>query len=189
MSDHTGIAVVWPCYFDGSTDIESHVTALFLGNTETCRFTKEQALTAIAPLTRYGSPGTFITKGTALFGKNNDVPVILLQDGGLSVWAKGFSDYLLAAGISPSTMFPFNPHVTVPEGSVIPMSVHLAAPTLWWGNERVIHPQHDKREAAVDAAIAAVRAEHGDWFAGILECEQYRPMLVSAIHAALKAVA
>lgn len=189
MSDHTGICIVWPAYFEGSTDTEAHVTALFLGNTETAAFTKEQVLAAIAPLTRYGSPGTFTTKGTALFGKDNDKPVILLQDGGLSIWADGFRDYLVAAGITPSAMFPFNPHVTIPEGNVIPMYVNLAAPTLWWGNQRTIHPEHAKREGAVDAAIEAVRAEHGEWFAGILECEQYRPVLASAVNAVLKAVA
>ena len=189
MSEHTGICVVWPAYFEGSTDTEAHVTALFLGNTETAEFTKEQVLDAIAPLTRYGSPGTFTTKGTAMFGKNNDVPVILLQDGGLNIWVEEMDQRLMDAGIARSTMFPFNPHVTVPEGNVIPLYVKLAAPTLWWGDERVIHPEHAKREGAVDAAIAAVRAEHGDWFAGILECEQYRPVLASAVQAVLKAVA
>lgn len=189
MSDHTGIAVVWPAYFEGSTDIEAHVTALFLGNTETAAFTKEQALAAIEPVVRYGSWGDFTARGTALFGKNNDVPVILLQDGGLGIAVKELTKRLTGAGIAPSTMFPFNPHVTVPEGSTIPLRVNLAAPTLWWGNERKLHPTHVKREGAVDAAIAAVRADHGDWFAGLIECEQYRPVLVSAVNAALKAVA
>ena len=189
MSEHTGIAVVWPAYFDGSTDTESHVTALFLGNTETATFTKEEALAAVTRVSKYGSWGDFTTKGTALFGQKNDVPVILLQDGGLSIAVKELTKHLVAAGIQPSTMFPFNPHVTVPEGSVIPMRVNLDAPTLWWGNERVIHRTHAKREAAVDAAITAVREEHGDWVAGIIECEQYRPMLVRAVNAALKAVA
>jgi hypothetical protein len=189
MSDHTGIAVVWPAYFEGSTDSEAHVTALFLGNTDTAEFTREQALAAIQPVTKYGSWGDFTTKGTALFGKDNNVPVILLQDGGLGIAVKELTKRLNAAGIMPSTMFPFNPHVTVPERSVIPMSVHLSTPTLWWGNERTIHPVHAKREGAVDAAVAAVRAEHGDWFAGIIECEQYRPMLATAVNAVLKAVA
>ena len=44
-------------------------------------------------------------------------------------------------------------------------------------------------DKAVDAAIAAVRAEHGDWFAGIIECELYRPVLATAVNAALKAAA
>lgn len=189
MSDHTGICVVWPAYFEGSTDTEAHVTALFLGNTDTAEFTKEQALAAIAPVTKYGSWGDFTTKGTSLFGKDNNIPVILLQDGGLSIAVKELTKRLVAAGIEPSTMFPFNPHVTVPEGSAIPLKVHLAAPTLWWGNERAIHPEHAKREGAVDAAITAVRTEHGDWFAGMMECEQYRPIVVSAVNAALKAVA
>lgn len=189
MSDHTGIAVVWPCYFEGSTDPEAHVTALFLGNTYTAEFTKEQVLKAIDRICKFGSWGDFTTKGTALFGKDNNIPVILLQDGGLGLAVKALTKDLQAAGIEPSTMYPFNPHVTVPEGSVIPLKVHLAAPTLWWGGQRAIHPEHAKREGAVDAAINAVREEHGDWFAGMMECEQYRPIVVSAVNAALKAVA
>lgn len=184
---HTGIAVVWPAYFDGSTDPEAHVTALFLGNTETVEFTKEDVLAAITPVVRYGSWGDFNTKGTAMFGKDNNVPVILLQDGGLGVAVKELTRRLTQKGIMPSTAYPFNPHVTVPEGSVIPLTVHLAVPTLWWGDERVIHPKHAKREAAVDAAIAAVKDEHGEWYAHLAEC--YRPVVVSAVNAALKSVA
>lgn len=181
MSDHTGICVVWPAYFEGSTDPEAHVTALFLGNMDTAEFTKGQVLKAIDRICRFGSWGEFTTKGTALFGREKNIPVILLQDGGLSIAVKSLTKDLQDVGIEPSTMFPFNPHVTIPEGSVIPMKVHLAAPTLWWGNERVIHPKHAKREGAVDAAINAVWSEHG--------FDADRILVSTIVEAALKAVA
>lgn len=45
----------------------------------------------------------------------------------------------------------------------------------------------DEREtAAVDGAIAAVKAEHGDWFGGMAEV--YRHVVTTAIQGALKAV-
>lgn len=184
---HTGICVVWPAYFDGSTDPEAHVTALFLGNTETAEFSREQVLDAIQPVLNWGSWGEFQTRGTDMFGKEKDKTVILLQDGGLHNAVKEMTKRLTRNGIMPSTAFPFNPHVTVPESSVIPLTVHLAAPVLWWGDERAIHPKHARREQAVDAAIAAVKEEHGEWYAHLAEC--YRSVVTSAVNAALKAVA
>ena len=48
-SARTGIAIVWPANFPGSTDPELHATALFLGNTETVDFTKEKVEEALGP--------------------------------------------------------------------------------------------------------------------------------------------
>jgi len=45
----------------------------------------------------------------------------------------------------------------------------------------------ERLEAAVDAAIAAVRAEHGDWYAGMADA--YRHVVSSAVRGALKAAA
>lgn len=187
MSDHTGICIVWPAFFTGSTDPEAHVTALFLGNTDNVNYTKDQVEHAIWAMSRYGNFGMHSTAGTALFGKNKDKPVILLNDGGLGWAVVRMTAMLVQIGITPSTLFPFNPHITVPEGSVIPETVHLGHPVVWWGNERATHPEHAKREKAVDAAIAAVKDEHGEWYAHL--ASSYRPVVVSAVNAALKAVA
>lgn len=187
----TGICIVWPAWFEGSTDPEAHVTALFLGNTDTATFRREDAQDAVELLGRV-VPGKFPIKGTAMFGKNKDKPVLLLGKNprfDLYWDMNAATNWLVRSGIQPSALFPFNPHVTVPEGSIIPKTVHLAAPTLWWGDERAVHPEYAKREAAVDAAIAAVREEHGDWIAGMMAHEQYRPIVASAVNAALKAAA
>lgn len=187
MSEKTGICIVWPAYFEGSTDPEAHVTALFLGNTDNVNYTKDQVEHAIWAMSRYGNFGIHATVGTALFGKNKDKPVILLEDGALR-WAVDKMTALVAEiDITPSTLFPFNPHITVPEGSVIPENVHLGRPVVWWGNERELHPQHAKREKAVNAAIAAVKDEHGEWYGHL--AKSYRPVVVSAVNGALKAVA
>lgn len=180
----TGICIVWPAYFEGSTDPQAHVTALFLGNTDTAEFSKDRVLRAIEPVCRWGSWGDFTVKGTDMFGAEKDKPVILLQDGGLSGAVKELTQRLVAEGIVPSNLFPFVPHVTVSEGSVIPLKVHLSRPVLWWGDQRAIHPKHALREKAVDMAIAAVKEEHGEWYAHLAEC--YRPVVVSAVNAALK---
>lgn len=181
MSDHTGIAIVWPAYFEGSTDPEAHVTALFLGNTDTATFTKEDVWEALGTDFCWGNIGLVYSDGTALFGKDGDVPVVLLQGGMLGPHYQTFTRRLNNAGIPYSDLFPFNPHVTVPERSVIPQTVHLAGPTLWWGNERVLHPEHARRQKAVDAALDAVLVEHG--------YEIYRDIMATGVHAALKALA
>lgn len=193
MSEKTGICIVWPAFYEGSTNPEAHVTALFLGNTDTAAFHREDAEDAVNLLGAV-TPGEFPITGTALFGKNKDKSVLLLGRNprfDLHWDVTAATNWLKRSGITPSTLFPFNPHITVPEGTMTPApkTVHLAAPTLWWGDERAVHPEHAKREGAVNAAIAAVREEHGDWIAGMMAHEQYRPIVASAVHAALKAAA
>lgn len=181
MSDHTGICIVWPAHFEGSTDPEAHVTALFLGNADNVEYTKEDVRRALGTDFTWGSPGVFHTLGVDMFGKEKDKPVLLLNDGGLSLHYLTFARRLRIAGIEPSTMFPFRPHVTVPDLNVVPKTVQLAAPEIWWGNERVIHPNHAKRQRAVDAGVNAIWSAHG--------FDPDRSLVTTIVDAALKAVA
>lgn len=152
MSNHTGICIVWPAYFEGSTDKESHCTALFLGSTETANFTKDQVEHAIWPVSHIRK--VIPTNGVAMFGANADVPVILLNDAGgqLGLEYSVMKHQLTEAGIPYSDLYDFNPHVTVANdnpGAPIPTEVHLTAPVVWWGDERKLHPAHQSSTAAV----------------------------------------
>lgn len=143
---HTGIAVVWPAWFPGSTDPESHVTALFLGNTETVTFDRGRVEDVVSRF-NLGPGHTKAHKRIERFGVMEDVPVIRLADQGLYLIQSLMIEVLANVGaVSPST-FPFNPHVTIAKERSRVMSnppawVHLEAPVLWWGDTRGIHSRH-----------------------------------------------
>jgi hypothetical protein len=151
MSEHTGICIVWPAHFDGSVDPELHVTALFLGHTDTAAFTKSQVRNAMAPWLRV-APGTLSLKPEVqMFGREGDVPVLLVaNDPGfvLGYMVDAIAYYLRTMnGIERCAEFGFNPHVTIGKEPArildnLPKTVHLECPVLWWGNERELHSKH-----------------------------------------------
>ena len=68
----TGIAIVWPAWFLGSTDSELHATALFLGNTDTTTFNRKD----IEEVLRWEGldPGACRVTGTALVWQGGPHP-------------------------------------------------------------------------------------------------------------------
>ena len=148
-SARTGICIVWPAWFPGSTDKESHATALFLGNTDTVDFTKEEVEETLG---RYLWPAWTETKGFDSFGLNKDIPVLLLEHTNLlTITRNDILERLERRGINASTTFDFTPHVTIAKETVqdyYPSQIHLESPALWWGDERVLHTEHAKQKAA-----------------------------------------
>jgi len=148
-SARTGIAIVWPCWFPGSVDPELHATALFLGNTDTVDFTKEEVEEALG---RYLWPAWTQSKGFSLFGANHDIPVLVLEHTNLlTITRDDIKRRLFNRGIRANDQFDFIPHVTVAKeiagGAYRPSEVHLESPVLWWGDERVLHTEHAKQKA------------------------------------------
>lgn len=150
-SARTGIAIVWPAWFQGSTDPELHVTALFLGTTDTVDYTREDAEAALG---RYLWPAWIKTTGLAMFGRNGDIPVLKLERTKLlAVTRMDINERLKRRGITASSEFAFNPHVTVAKEAQHVQSelfwaneIHLEAPVLWWGDSRQVHTNHDMQK-------------------------------------------
>jgi 2'-5' RNA ligase len=145
-SARTGIAIVWPANFPGSTDPELHATALFLGSTESVDYTKEDVQAA---LHHYLWPAWTRVTGLSMFGRNNDIPVLTLERTNLLVITRlAIKRQLEKRGIQASNEFAFNPHVTIAKESFDPapregvQQIHLESPVLWWGESRVGHPAH-----------------------------------------------
>lgn len=151
-SARTGIAIVWPAHFPGSIDTELHATALFLGNTETANFTKEEVEDA---LKHYLWPGWVKVTGHKWFGHNNDVSVLTLERNNLlTITRQDIKSRLEAKGIHANTEFAFNPHVTIAKEGVLgsdwpfPLDIHLESPVVWWGDSRPLHTNHTPQEVA-----------------------------------------
>lgn len=145
----TGIAIVWPAYFLGSTDPQLHATALFLGNTDTTTFDRRD----IEAVLRWEGldPGAVRVTGPALFGKENNIPVLTLSSDVLKVEQEWIERELDMYGITSPSTFGFNPHVTIAKETAKPFFPHyiqLEHPVLWWGDDRPIHSKHQKVQAA-----------------------------------------
>jgi 2'-5' RNA ligase len=141
----TGIAIVWPAWFLGSTDPLLHVTALFLGDTETTKFSRDD----IERVLRWegAHPGACRVTGMALFGKEGNVPVLTIDSPALRIEQEWLTKELDMYGIVSPSEFPFNPHVTIAKEEAKPYFPHyvqLESPVLWWGSDRPIHSKHQK---------------------------------------------
>lgn len=153
-SARTGIAIVWPAWFPGSTDKESHCTALFLGSTESVDFKRYEVEEAIG---RYLWPAWTKTKGFEMFGYNKDIPVVTLERTNLLfIERQDMKERLERVGIHADNQFAFNPHVTIAKEAehiqdselFLPTQIHLEAPVLWWGDDRTLHTEHAKQQKA-----------------------------------------
>jgi 2'-5' RNA ligase len=150
-SARTGIAIVWPAWFEGSTDPELHATALFLGSTETVDFTKEDVEAVVKP---YLWPAWTKVTGLEMFGQQDDIPVLTLENTRLlTITRMDINERLKRRGIKASTTFDFNPHVTISKEAehvqselFWPKQIHLESPVLWWGSDRAVHTNHDMRK-------------------------------------------
>lgn len=156
MSGHTGIAVVWPAWFEGSQDEELHVTALFLGNLGMVDYGRDEVQDVVDAF-RGVSPGPVsLLAGIDWFGRSKDVPVLRLYSmfsPALRYTRDVIAEHLGNLGIEPSDDFGFIPHITLSNEKLVSMKqlpriVHLEAPVLWWGDKREIHSNHRKEEAA-----------------------------------------
>lgn len=150
MSENsTGIAIVWPAWFLGSTDPQLHATALFLGDTETTTFNRKD----IEAVLRWEGldPGATRVTGLALFGKEGNVPVLTLSSDVLQVEQEWIVRELEMYGIESQSTFGFSPHVTIAKEtarSYFPHYVQLEHPVLWWGSTRPIHSKHKKAQVS-----------------------------------------
>ena len=146
----TGICIVWPAWFPGSTDPELHATALFLGHTDTVDYSKEDVERHMG--TPYLWPSWVYVTGQDWFGRNKDVPVLTLERRNLMLLTRdSLKRHLERVGILANTDFAFNPHVTVAkelDDLVRPDFIHLESPVLWWGADRPLHSAHADRKAA-----------------------------------------
>jgi 2'-5' RNA ligase len=139
----TGIAIVWPAWFLGSTDPQLHATALFLGDTETTAFKRS----TIEYVLRWEGldPGPCRVTGPDLFGKEKNVPVLTIEHPDLQGEHEWLTRRLAAYGVVSPSEFGFNPHVTIAKEAAKPYFPHfiqLERPVLWWGDDRPIHSKH-----------------------------------------------
>jgi 2'-5' RNA ligase len=147
----TGIAIVWPAWFLGSADPQLHATALFLGDIETTKFKRED-IQEVLDFDGLFDPGACRVTGTALFGRDKNVPVLTIESPVLNVAQAWLTRELGMLGIVSPSEFGFNPHVTIAKEAAKPYFPHfiqLEAPVLWWGDDRPIHSKHQKTLEAV----------------------------------------
>ena len=146
----TGIAIVWPAWFLGSVDETLHCTAMFLGDTETTKFDRRD----IESILRWqgADPGPCRVTGTALFGKDKNVPVLTIESKPLMIEQEWLAKELDMYGITSPSEFGFNPHVTIAKELAkpyLPNYIQLESPVLWWGDDRPIHTKHQKATVSV----------------------------------------
>lgn len=147
--NHTGICIVWPAHFEGSTDPELHVTALFLGKTGG-RFAKANPTFRESLLKFLGSisqdPGPVGVEKYGYVGYRQDVPALMIgYQQELADQYAYMHEALKSGGVPIDETYAFSPHVTLKNEanpSVLPKTVHLEAPVLWWGNSRPVHSKH-----------------------------------------------
>lgn len=145
----TGIAIVWPAWFLGSTDPQLHCTALFLGDTETTTYSRHAIERVV--YRRRPNPGPVRVSGPDLFGKAKNVPVLTLESVELAAEQARLANDLGFLGIVSPSEFPFSPHVTISKEEAKPYFPHfiqLEFPVLWWGDDRPIHTKHAAKGAA-----------------------------------------
>lgn len=139
----TGIAIVWPAWFLGSTDPQLHCTALFLGDTETTKFDRRD----IESVLRWqgNDPGACRVTGSALFGKDGRIPVLTIESPALTIEQEWLTRELEMYGVVSPSEFGFNPHVTIAKEEAkpyLPKFIQLESPVLWWGDDRPVHTKH-----------------------------------------------
>lgn len=148
----SSICIVWPAWFPGSTDPELHVTALFLGRTDTATFSRGEVEDSLVNW----HPGWQDVTGIEMFGRSKDIPVLTLAHNPKlsTAWAR-MAYKLSLRDIEADDSFPFKPHVTIAkeaehiQDSYIfrPSLVELERPVLWWGDDRPVHTKHAKVSA------------------------------------------
>jgi 2'-5' RNA ligase len=155
MSEHKSICVVWPAWFEGSTDPELHVTALFLGKTTDADYGRGDVQDVVAAFRDIAPGPVSLQASIDWFGANKDVPVLRLYSmfsPHLRYTRDVMAEHLTNLGIPPSDDHGFIPHITMSNERItvmkLPRIVYLEAPVLWWGNDRAIHSNHRKEEAA-----------------------------------------
>ena len=132
------IAIVWPV--ENFPDIEeAHCTIIYLGKISEVDFTKEDVQYVLDKLPLV-SPGNAPTTSTDLFGKDNDVPVVLLEP----TYQIKLDKFLIESALSVLNIHNasefadnYRPHVTLTSiFDEAPEFFVLGSPVLWWGNER-----------------------------------------------------
>lgn len=136
------IGVMYPADFNVP---DAHCTVIYLGEMQDAEFTKEDLVLAMKRLA-LKAPGEVKVLGYDLFGKENDILVIRLDDSLLKENFDKVQRTLAKIGAENKSSFPdYNPHVTVKEhfkgdirGMVDPPEIiTLGAPEIWWGDEHV----------------------------------------------------
>lgn len=151
---HTGICIVMPASHYGAID-KSHCTVAFLGNTDTCDFTKASAQHIVEKLQRMDlwlpdHRVTVYNKGYDMFGVEKTEPVMLLPEDERIMEVREQAEKLLNDyGIEFSTLWDYKPHVSLfpnPHANIkgiiemdFQMRVTLRPPVLWWGDDRPAH--------------------------------------------------
>lgn len=143
----TGICIVWPAWFLGSTDEQLHCTTIFLGSTEDTEIKRADIEDALL-WTQTANPGPIKVTGTALYGAEKNVPVLTLDPEKLVEVQQGLTDLLAFYGIVSASEFGFSPHVTIAKEVAkpyFPNFIQLEAPVLWWGDDRPLHTKHQPK--------------------------------------------
>jgi hypothetical protein len=145
---HTGICIVLPANHYGADEL-SHCTVAFLGNTDEVDYPKSRAERLMVHLQEFWYESTS-PRGSVLswadridmFGVERNQPVAVLQRSEKIFDLRARAEQLLDDYDIPfSKMFEYTPHVSLKSNRGIPMlfpgqPVKLAAPVLWWGDDR-----------------------------------------------------
>jgi 2'-5' RNA ligase len=142
----TSIGLMFPSSWPENLD-DAHCTLLYLGDMEDATFSKED-LEIVLNRLNTKAPGEVAITGFDLFGPDKNVLVATLDPAKLSPIRGAFERTLAKINVYNASEYKdYNPHVTITEDFggtledakkdvVLPKTVVLGPPALWWGNER-----------------------------------------------------
>lgn len=125
---------------------DAHCTLIYLGDMADARFTKEDLQTVVNRL-KVKAPGDIKVTGVDLFGPEKNVLVAVLDPTYLLPIRQSYERALAKINVFNASQFKtYQPHVTITEefggtmqnaieDTVLPKTVNLGEPQLWWGNE------------------------------------------------------
>lgn len=147
MTDYSNdVALMFPAtvMWDGETNVDTHVTCVYLGDVADITFTKDELLKALRPYIPL-DVGQVFPRSLELFGENKDYLVTTLEDFQLDIINSLVLNIVKGIGGSDASSFKdYKPHVTLQDeftGSVdnfeLPSKIVLQPLQLWWGNEKI----------------------------------------------------
>lgn len=147
MTDYSkDIALMFPATVTGGseTNVDTHVTSLYIGSVEDVPFTADQLVEALQPYLPL-AVGAVFPRELELFGEEKDYLVVSVDDYQLDIVHSLVLNVVKQLGGKDASSYPdYKAHVTLQENFTgeldkqeIPTKITLGPLQLWWGNDKI----------------------------------------------------
>lgn len=140
MSEYSeSVGIMYPANWPEDKD-DAHCTLIYLGDKEDVNASKKDVVNLLKGLSLM-APGEVRVASTSFFGESRDIPVVLLDSSLLHlqrvIVEKQLKDQL--GVVNGSQFTTYQPHVTVESNRdyILPTTITLGKPQLWWGDEYI----------------------------------------------------